>query len=382
MKVLFVTREYPPYIYGGAGVHVKYLSQELSKIMGVEVRCFGAQKSRQKNLSVTGYEEWSSLKNSKKGLHSSVLSTLSANLLIANDPVDADLVHTHTWYSSFAGYLIKTLFEIPLVITCHSLEPLRPWKTDQIGTGYNLSLWAEKLAIENADKIIAVSNEMKKDILKLFNIPAERIEVIHNGIDINKWQKTTSADALKRYAIPDKYVLFFGRTTKQKGIDTLIKAADYIEPPARVVICTTGADTKEFLKEMEDFAKTKKNIIWINKMLDEKECIEIYSNASVFVCPSTYEPFGIINLEAMACEVPVVASAVGGIKEIIVDGETGFLIEPSNPEIIAKKVNTLLSDKKLSASFGKSGHLRVEKYFSWSSIAEQTKKLYEKIRGS
>lgn len=379
MKVTFITREYPPYIYGGAGVHIKYLSQELSKMIEVEVRCFGDQKIKNDKLSVKGYPEWDELKKTKEK-YSSVLATLSADLLIANEPVDSDIVHTHTWYSSFAGYLIKTLFKIPLVVTCHSLEPLRPWKTDQIGTGYNLSLWVEKLAIENADKVIAVSKEMKKDILKLFNISADRIEVIHNGIDLNKWKKTNSRNAQKKYDIPEKYVLFFGRTTKQKGIDTLIEASDFIDPTVRIVICTTGADTTEFLKEMESFAKTKKNITWLNKMLDESECIEIYSGASVFVCPSIYEPFGIINLEAMACEVPVVASAVGGIKEIVVDGKTGFLIEPSKPKLLAQKVNEILSNRKLAETLGKNGRKRVEKHFSWTTIAKQVKQLYEQIK--
>ena len=264
-------------------------------------------------------------------------------------------------------------------MTCHSLEPLRPWKTDQLGTGYNLSLWAEKLAIESADKIVAVSGDMKKDIMELFGVGEEKIQIVHNGVDLTKWRRVETREAQKRYGIGEKYVLFFGRTTKQKGIDVLIKASDLIAPSAKVVICTAGADTPEFLKEMETFAKTRKNVIWINKMLDETECIEIYSGASVFVCPSVYEPFGIINLEAMSCEIPVVASAVGGIKEIVIDGETGFLIEPSNPKIIAEKVNKILSDKNLAVKFGKNGRERVEKHFSWMSIAKQTKEMYEQM---
>ncbi|PKN00964.1 MAG: glycogen synthase [Elusimicrobia bacterium HGW-Elusimicrobia-1] len=380
MKVTFITKEYPPYVYGGAGVHVKYLAQELSKIMDVEVRAFGDQNSVEKTLAARGFPEWDILKKSKTGLHSSVLSTLSGDLAIADEPVTSDVVHTHTWYSSFAGYLIKTLYKIPLVVTCHSLEPLRPWKTDQIGRGYDISLWVEKLAVESADAVIAVSQEMKEDILKLFpRVKPSRVRVVHNGVDLNKWRPRKERNAQKKYGLPDKYALFFGRTTKQKGIDVLIDAADMIDPSAKIVICTAGADTKEYLAEIEARAKSKPNIIFINEMIDEDDCVEIYSGASVFVCPSVYEPFGIINLEAMACKVPVVASRVGGIKEIVVDGKTGFFIEPGRPKELAEKVNRLLKDKATAREFGEAGRLRVEEKFGWPAIAAQTKKLYEDI---
>ncbi|MDI6757497.1 MAG: glycogen synthase [Endomicrobiia bacterium] len=379
MKVTFVTREYPPYVYGGAGVHVKYLSRELSKIMEVEVRAFGDQNSVEKTLAARGFPEWELLKKSKAGLHSSVLSTLSADLAIADEPVTSNIVHTHTWYSSFAGYLIKTLYKIPLVLTCHSLEPLRPWKTEQIGRGYDISLWVEKLAVESADAVVAVSEDMKKDILKFFDVKPQKIKVIHNGVDLEKWRPRESRSAQKKYGIPEKYVLFFGRTTKQKGIDVLIDAADRIDPSAKIVICTAGADTKEYLAEIEARARAKSNIIFINKMIDEEDCVEIYSGAAVFMCPSIYEPFGIINLEAMATTVPVVASRVGGIKEIVLDGKTGFFIEPGSPKELADKVNRLLTDARLARKFGEAGRARVEEKFGWSAIARQTKELYEDI---
>jgi glycogen synthase len=378
LKVTFVTKEYPPYIYGGAGVHIKYLSQELSKLMQVEVRCFGDQQNKTKNLVVKGFQEWELLKKVKEK-HSSVLATFSTDLAIANEVVDSDIVHTHTWYSSFAGYLIKKLYNIPLVVTCHSLEPLRPWKVDQIGLGYDLSVWVEKLAVENADKVIAVSQDMKKDVLKYFNVKEKNVEVIHNGIDLKKWKRLNSRNVQKKYGITQDYILFVGRTTKQKGIEVLINAADYIDKKVKIVICTTGADTKEYLVEVEKLAKSKKNIVWINEMLKEEECMELYSGAKVFVCPSIYEPFGIINLEAMICGTPVVASAVGGIKEIVVHNETGFLIPAGNPKLIAKYVNILLKNDSLAKKFGQKGKQRVEKYFGWDYIAKKTKKLYEKI---
>jgi len=381
MKVTFVTREYPPYTYGGAGVHVKYLTRELSRLMEVEVRCFGDQDSViDKNLKVRGYQEWDFFKNSKNGgKHSSVLATLSADLAIADGKVDSDIVHTHTWYSAFAGYLIKMLYKIPFVLTCHSLEPLRPWKVDQIGSGYDLSSWVEKLGIESADAVIAVSEEMKSDILKFFNIHPDKIKVIHNGVDLEKWRRIPSEKVRASYGIPEKYVLFFGRTTKQKGIDVLIDAAGMIDPSAKIVICTAGADTKEYLAEIEARARSKDNIIFINKMLDEDECVAIYSGASVFACPSVYEPFGIINLEAMACGVPVVASRVGGIKEIVIDGETGYFVEPGNPKQLADKINLLLADEVVSRKMGEAGRRRVEERFSWRIIARRTKELYEEI---
>lgn len=375
MKVTMIAREYPPYVYGGAGVHLRYLCQELAKLMEVEVRCFGDQESREGELKVRGYQPWGRFKEGKHRF-TAALSTLSTDLSIILDEIDSDIVHTHTWYASFAGYLAKMLYQVPLVVTCHSLEPLRPWKEDQLGRGYHLSSWIEKTAIENADKIIAVSNTMKEDILRFFNVPEERIAVIHNGIDLDKWRFTPISDELKnRYGIKDDYILFVGRPTPQKGMEYLVSAADSLD--IQVVMAAVGADTKDYEDRMRERVKEKKNIVWIHELLKEEEYIQLYSSAKVFVCPSIYEPFGIINLEAMACRRPVVASAVGGITEVVIPEETGILVEPANPEQLAAGINRLLRDEKLAKEFGEKGRERAEKHFSWASIAQKVKKLYE-----
>ncbi|MEW6558184.1 MAG: glycogen synthase [Elusimicrobiota bacterium] len=375
MKVTMMAREYPPYIYGGAGVHLRYLAQELSKIMDVEVRCFGDQKSDEQSLKVRGYKGWEALKGKK---FSPALDTISVNILSQLEEIDSDVVHTHTWYGHLGGLLTKILYDIPLVTTSHSLEPLRPWKEDQLGRGYQLSAWIEKIGLESADKVIAVSNLMKQDILKFFNVQPEKVEVIHNGIDLNKWKYTPLSDSLKKeYGIADDYILFVGRPTPQKGMEYLVKAADVI--PVQIVFGAAGADTKDYEERMTKEVEKKKNIVWIHKLLKEEEYVQLYSSAKVFVCPSIYEPFGIINLEAMACKTPVVASATGGILEVVIPEETGLLVEPKNPGQIAGAVNRLLKDEKLRKKFGEASRARVEKYFSWSYIAQQTKKLYENL---
>src|SRR3989339_237734 len=372
MKVTMMAREYPPYVYGGAGVHLRYLSQELSKIMEVEVRCFGDQKSDDK-IKVRGYKGWEALKGKK---FSPTLETLSVNMLSQMEEIDSDVVHTHTWYGHFGGLLTKILYDIPFVATSHSLEPLRPWKEDQLGHGYQLSTWIEKIGIESADKVIAVSNLMKQDILKFFNVKPEKIEVIYNGVDLNKWQQTPLNTSLKKkYGIADDYILFVGRPTPQKGMEYLIDASDDI--PCQIVLGATGADTKDYEEAMTKKVEKKKNIVWIHKLLKEEEYIQLYSSAKIFICPSIYEPFGIINLEAMACKTPVIASATGGILEVVLPEETGILVEPKNSKQIADAVNRLLKDESLRNKFGLNGRARVEKYFSWENIAKQTKKLYE-----
>lgn len=380
MKVTIITREYPPNVYGGAGVHVQNLSQELSKLMEVEVRCFGNQDWQKHNLKVKGYKPLEKLKEIPDKKFMPVLDTFSTNLSMLKDRLDSAIVHTHTWYASFTGYLAKILYGVPLVVTCHSLEPLRPWKQDQLGRGYYLSTWIEKLAIESADKIIAVSQMMKEDIMKYFNVSNYRIAVIHNGIDLNKWKKTPLSNTLKKeYGIKDDYLLFVGRPTKQKGIEYLLEATNYIDKNIQLVLCAVGADTKEYEQEIGKKIAQKKNIVWINKLLEEEKYIQLYSNALVFICPSIYEPFGIINLEAMACETPVVASAVGGIKEVVVQEKTGILVEPANPKQLAEGINRLLKDKALAQKMGKEGRKRVEEKFSWTYIAQQTKTLYESL---
>ncbi|HAX62034.1 MAG TPA: glycogen synthase [Elusimicrobia bacterium] len=375
MKVTMMAKEYPPYVYGGAGVHLRYLSQELSKIIDVEVRCFGDQKSDEKSLKVRGYKGWDALKGKK---FSPTLETLSVNMLSQMEEINSDVVHTHTWYGHFGGLMTKILYDIPFVATCHSLEPLRPWKEDQLGHGYQLSSWIEKIGIESADKVIAVSNLMKQDILKFFNIPSEKIEVIHNGVDLNKWKYTPLSDSLKKkYKIADDYILFVGRPTPQKGLEYLVDAADKI--PVQIVLGATGADTKDYENRMIKEVEKKKNIVWIHELLKEEEYVQLYSSAKIFVCPSIYEPFGIINLEAMATKTPVIASATGGILEVVLPEKTGLLVEPKNSEQIAAAVNRLLKDEKLRKTMGIEGRKRVEEFFSWTYIAQKTKKLYESL---
>ena len=401
MKVLFLTNEYPPHIYGGAGVHVAYLSRELAKSMPVEVRCFGDQNFEDRNLKVRGFELDTTEFTCPKPLQS-VFGAVRRCTDFNTTNIDADLVHCHTWYSHFGGILAKLNYGISFVITVHSLEPLRPWKREQLGGGYDFSLWIEKTALEMADAIIAVSGETKCDIERLFDVDPNRVRVIHNGIDLEEYRRVDSTDALKRHGVnPDEpYLLFVGRITRQKGIIYLVRAIQFMDPGFQIVLCAGAPDTPEIAAEMQraiEQAKAKRSdIIWIEEMVDRNAVIEFYSHAAVFCCPSIYEPFGIINLEAMACGTAVVASAVGGIKEVVVDGETGFLVpleqmkespfEPLNPEKfsrdLAGKINQLMKDGQLREKFGKAGRKRAEEKFSWSTIAEKTKALYESLTRS
>ena len=398
MKILLLTNEYPPYTYGGAGVHAEYLSRELAKLMSVDVRCFGDQRVQQGNLTVTGYEVDTAAFTCPKPLRS-VFGAIRRCTDFNTTGVDADLVHCHTWYTHFGGILAKKNYGIPLVITVHSLEPLRPWKREQLAGGYDFSVWIEKTALELADAVVAVSRGTKADIERLFNVDPQRVRVIYNGIDLQQYHKVESTAALKRYGVdPSKpYVLFVGRIARQKGIIHLVRAIQYMDPGFQIVLCAGAPDTPEIAEEMKmavDQAKSKRrDIIWIEEMLDKPSVIEFYSHAAVFCCPSIYEPFGIINLEAMACETPVVASKVGGIPEVVVDGETGFLVpleqmkespfEPLDPEKfsrdLAAKVNELMANPELRKKFGKAGRKRVEEKFGWPAIAQQTKELYESL---
>lgn len=375
MKVTFISKEYPPYVYGGAGVHLRYLVQELRKMIDVEIRSFGDQDIEEEGYRVRGYTSLGKLKGDPKV--SKALDTLGIDLSIVNDVIDSDIVHTHTWYAAFAGFLSKLLYGNKFVLTSHSLEPLRPWKEEQLGAGYHLSSWVEKLGIEQADRVVAVSKMMKDDILKYFDVDEQKIKVIYNGIDTTKWKETLTDYTLKEYGIDEEYVLFVGRTTKQKGMIYLIEAAKKID--AKVVFCTSAPDTPEIEQMITEKMKETTNTLWINKLLKEEQYIELYSNASVFACPSIYEPFGIINLEAMACKTPVVASKVGGIKEVVVDGETGFFVEPKKPDELSEKINVLLNDKDMAQRFGENGRKRVEELFDWKIIAKQTKKMYEEL---
>ena len=398
MKVLFLTNEYPPHIYGGAGVHVGYLSRELAKMMPVEVRCFGDQRLEEGNLKVIGFELDTSNFTCPKPLRSAfgaVRHCTDFNTI----NIDADLVHCHTWYSHFGGILAKKNYGLPLVITVHSLEPLRPWKREQLAGGYDFSLWVEKTALQMADAIIGVSGATKHDIERLFDVDPARVHVIHNGIDFNQYRKIESNTALKRYGIDSAkpYVLFVGRITRQKGFQHLVRAIQFMDRDFQIVLCAAAPDTPEMGEEMrvavERAQAQRPGIIWIDEMVDQHTACELYSHAAVFICPSIYEPFGIINLEAMACETAVVASSVGGIKEVVVAGETGFLVpldqmnespfEATNPEKfardLAERVNELMRDPQLRERFGKAGRERVEQHFSWSAIAEKTKALYASL---
>jgi len=311
-------------------------------------------------------------------------------------------VHCHTWYSHFGGILAKKNYGLPLVITVHSLEPLRPWKREQLAGGYDFSLWVEKTALEMADAIIAVSAATKQDIERLFDVDPARVHIIHNGIDLNRYRKTDSTHSLERYGIDlaKPYLLFVGRITRQKGVQHLVRAIQFMDRDFPIVLCAAAPDTPELAEEVriaiERAQAHRAGIIWINEMVDQQTANELYSQAAVFICPSIYEPFGIINLEAMACETAVVASAVGGITEVVLDGETGFLVpleqmkespfEATDPEKfardLAQRVNELMRDRQLRDRFGKAGRKRVEDNFSWSAIAEKTRNLYAELLSS
>jgi glycogen synthase len=398
VKGLFLTNEYPPLVYGGAGVHVDYLSRELAKSMPIEVRCFGNQKLEKGNLSVRGFELDASEFNCPKPLRS-VFGAIRRCTDFNTANIDADLVHCHTWYSHFGGILAKINYGIPLVITVHSLEPLRPWKREQLGGGYDFTVWLEKTALEMADAVIAVSAQTKADVERLFKVKADRLHVIYNGIDLDEYRKLDSAAALVRYGIDlnKPFLLFVGRITRQKGIVHLVGAIEFMDTGFQIVLCAGAPDTPEIGAEMKEAIEKMKakrsGIIWIDEMVDKQTVRELYSHAAVFCCPSIYEPFGIINLEAMACETAVVATAVGGIKEVVVDGETGFLVpidqmekspfEPRDPEKFARdlagRINQLIADPELCAKFGRAGRKRAEEKFSWAAIARQTKALYEQL---
>ncbi len=398
MKILFLTNEYPPLIYGGAGIHADYLSRELAKLCQVNVRCFGNQKLERASLLVTGFPLNKNNYDSPKPLHS-IFSAAQRCLDFNAHNIDADLVHCHTWYTHLGGILAKLNYSIPLVITTHSLEPLRPWKREQLAGGYDYSCWVEKTALEMADAVIAVSREAKNDILKFYKVDPKKIHVIHNGIDLNEYKRTESPKKLKAFGIDpaQPYVLFVGRITRQKGIIHLVRAIRHMDKGFQIVLCAGAPDTPEIAKEMQaHVAKVQKErpgVVWIQEMVDVPTKVALYSKAAAFVCPSIYEPFGIINLEAMACEVPVVASAVGGIKEVVVQGVTGLLVsvgkqnsrtfEPLEPvkfeKALARKINQLMKDQTLSRKMGRAGRKRAIEQFSWTSIAKKTNSLYRSL---
>lgn len=400
MKALLLTNEYPPRIYGGAGVHVQYLSRELAKLIPVEVRCFGDQHVSRPNLEVQGFRLDSSGFSCPPEL-TSVLGALQRCQDFNTAGIDADVVHCHTWYSHWGGILAKLNYGVPLVVTVHSLEPLRPWKREQLGGGYDFTCWLERTALEMADAVIAVSEETKKDVQRLFRVPDDRLHVIYNGIDLEEYHPVESKCALKRFGINpvEPYVLFVGRIARQKGIIHLVNAIKHLDSGFQVVLCAGAPDTPEIAAEMKAAVtaaqRSREGVIWVEEMVDTKAKIELYSHAAAFVCPSIYEPFGIINLEAMACGTPVVASSVGGIKEVVVHGGTGYLVpleqmaespfEAKHPNRFARdlavRINELLADPQKRRAFGAAGRRRVEEIFGWPAIARQTVDLYESLTG-
>ncbi len=384
MRAALISREYPPEVYGGAGVHIEFLARELRKLIDVEVHCFGAPRELP---GVHAHRPWPAIGSSRPD--EAALAVMSVDLLMASAVRFAELAHSHTWYANLGGHLAKLLHGIPHVMTAHSLEPLRPWKREQLGGGYDLSLFCERTAVESADAIIAVSAGMRADILATYpSVDPDRVVVIHNGIDTDAWRPVAGADALGRHGIDPARpaVVFVGRITRQKGIDYALAAGERIDSAAQLVFCAGAPDTPEIGAEMRQraasLAARRGGVVWIEEMLARDDLLQILSAASVSLCPSVYEPFGLTNLEAMACETPVVASAVGGIPEIVVDGETGVLV-PFEPETfaagLAARVNELLADPERAATMGRAGRLRAVEHFGWPAVAARTVALYERL---
>ncbi len=396
MRVALLTREYPPEIYGGAGVHVEYLGRELSRLLELRVHCFGQERSAPEVEA--NYDWWHALSGDEP--HRAALRTMAVNLQMASGIDDAELVHTHTWYANFAGHLAKLMYGIPHVMTCHSLEPLRPWKEEQLGGGYRVSRYIEETSALTCDRIIAVSAGMKTDILRAYpQVDPEKVQVIYNGIDTTEYAPKKGTAALERHGVDPNQpsAMFVGRITRQKGVVHLLEAAEYFDPSIQLVLCAGAPDTPELEQEVarlvEELDKKRGGVFWIRNMLPRPEVIEMLSAATLFVCPSIYEPFGIVNIEAMGTGTAVVASAVGGIKEVVVPGETGELVpyegdEHGNPlnrlkfaKDFADKVNLVALDASLAKRYGQAGRERVVEKFSWRHIAQDTVKLYEELRG-
>ena len=398
MRALILTNEFPPSIYGGAGVHVDELTRHLRSLIELDIRTFGSQADAEPGWQVHGYDPVHDLSRADERLRP-MLAALSRDLAMVADPVDADVVHVHTWYTHLAGLIARLSYRIPLVLTVHSLEPLRPWKREQLGGGYDVSSWIERTAIETADAVVAVSHETREDVLRLFNVAADRVHVIHNGIDADFYYPDPSTGALDRHGIDPSvpYVLFVGRITRQKGIVHLVRAIHHLDPGIGVVLCAGQPDTPEIAAEMERGVAAaqaeRANVVWIGEMVSREEARQLYSHAAVFCCPSVYEPFGIINLEAAACETPVVASAVGGIPEVVVDGETGLLVpvelRPDDPMVpldpdrfelnLAGAINALMADAATREVMGRAARRRAVERFSWGRIAAETVDLYRTL---
>src|SRR6188472_477812 len=389
LRVALLTREYPPEVYGGAGVHVEYLARELDRLVELTVHCFGADRT-----GAVAHRPWEELRGNP------ALEAVSVDLAMAAAVGDPQLVHSHTWYANLAGHLAKLMYEVPHVATVHSLEPLRPWKAEQLGGGYAVSSWCERTALEAADAVIAVSAEHRRDLLGCYPaVDPERVSVIGNGIDTEEYRPDPGTDLVERNGVnPARpYVLFVGRITRQKGLTYLLDAAPLIDPDAQLVICAGAADTPELAAEiaakLEQVERARGGVVWIERMLGRPELIQLLSHAAVFACPSIYEPLGIVNLEAMACATAVVATATGGIPEVVEDGVTGLLVPfdpvdgpsrtPQDPEAfagaIAARVNRLLGDPAEAKRMGEAGRERAVEHFGWDRIAEQVLTLYERL---
>ena len=374
MKVALLTREYPPEVYGGAGVHVEYLARALAPLVDLTVHCQGAPRD-----TAVAHEPW-------PALHDQVLRVFSADLSMADAVAGAGLVHSHTWYANLAGHLASLHYGIPHVVTAHSLEPLRPWKAEQLGGGYALSSWAERVAVTSAAAVVAVSDGMANDIRAAYpDISPERIRVIRNGIDTIEYAPDAGTDVLVKHGVDlsRPYVIFVGRITRQKGLPVLLRAAAMLDPSAQLVLCAGAADTAELRGEVSDLVAglraSRSGVIWIPDMLPRPEIVQLLTHALAFVCPSVYEPLGIVNLEAMACGTAVVASRVGGIPEVVDGGVTGLLVPPDDPASLADALNTLLRDPGRAEAFGLAGRERAVTSFSWDSVAARTVALYSEL---
>jgi alpha-maltose-1-phosphate synthase len=397
LRVALLTREYPPEVYGGAGVHVEYLARELARLVDVTVHCWGADRG-DVEPRVVAHRAWEALAGDAP--HLAALQAVSIDLTMAAGVEGASLVHSHTWYAQLGGHLAKLMYGIPAVCTVHSLEPMRPWKQEQLGGGYAVSSFCERVALEGADAIVAVSSEMRRDVLSVYPaIEPERVSVIYNGIDTEEYSPDPGTDVLERYGIDQARpsVVFVGRITRQKGVTHLLEAALEFDPAAQLVLCAGAPDTPEIgaeiAEKVERVRADRGGVVWLEEMLPKSEVIQLLSHATVFVCPSIYEPLGIVNLEAMACETAVVATRTGGIPEVVEDGVTGLLVpfeprddgsrEPVDPARfaadIAARVNELLGDPERAAELGHAGRKRAIEQFSWRTIAGQTVELYRSL---
>ncbi len=394
MRIDLLTREYPPDVYGGAGVHVENLAAVLRSRVDVRVRAFGGARDEE---GVTGYPDLPELASANAALR-----TLGVDLTIAADCEGTDLVHSHTWYANLAGHLAGLLYDVPHVLSAHSLEPLRPWKAEQLGGGYALSSWAERTAYLGAARVIAVSAGMRADILRSYpEVDPDKVVVVHNGIDTVLYRPDPATDVLERHGIDRSrpYVVFVGRITRQKGLPYLMRACHDLPSDTQIVLLAGAPDTPEIAAEVEGLAaqlrgaRDPQGVIWVQEMLPKHEVVQVLTHATVFVCPSVYEPMGIVNLEAMACETAVVATATGGIPEVVADGETGLLVPidqvsdgsgtPVDPDRfvrdLAAALTTLLQDPDRAARMGLAGRRRAVEHFSWESIAERTLEVYRSV---